>query len=90
YNPHQNNNDVRTLVPVQNNREAQANNNNERALVAQQFSWEDQLNDLKLGDHHAANLAQVEEAEDAEDQMMELQHAFTVSATTEDEKVSNI
>ncbi|KAL4556840.1 hypothetical protein LXL04_035004 [Taraxacum kok-saghyz] len=86
YNPHQNNNDVRTMVPVQNNREAPANN--ETALVTQQFDWEDQLQALNLGDHHAANLAQIEEAEEAEDQIMELQHAFMVSATPEIEKVS--
>ncbi|KAL4573443.1 hypothetical protein LXL04_020249 [Taraxacum kok-saghyz] len=87
-NPNYHQNDVRTMVPVQNTREAQVNNNNDRALVAQQFSWEDQLNDLKLGDHHAANLAQVEETENAEEQMMELQHAFMVSVSTKDEKVS--
>ncbi|KAL4582814.1 hypothetical protein LXL04_007375 [Taraxacum kok-saghyz] len=73
---------------LQHTREAQVNNNNDRALVAQQFSWEDQLNDLKLGDHHAANLAQMEETENAEEQMMELQHAFMVSVSTEEEKVS--
>ncbi|KAL4556408.1 hypothetical protein LXL04_039059 [Taraxacum kok-saghyz] len=84
-NYHQNN--VRTMVPAgDNNRDASANN--DRALVAQKFSWEDQLNDLNLGDHHAANLAQVEEAEEAEDQILDLQHAFMVSATPEKEKVS--
>ena len=80
-NPNYNQNNVRTLV--------QAENNNETAMVAQQFSWEDQLKDLNLGDHHSANLAQIKEAEEAEDQMMELQHAFMVSATTEEEKVSD-
>ena len=34
-------------------------------------------------------LAQVEDAEEAEEQMMELQHAFMVSATTEEEKDSD-
>ncbi|KAL4589806.1 hypothetical protein LXL04_002716 [Taraxacum kok-saghyz] len=87
-NPNYNQNNVRTLVQAgNNNRDAPVNN--ETAMVAQQFSWEDQLKDLNLGDPHSANLAQIEEAEEAEDQMMELQHAFMVSATPETEKVSD-
>ena len=70
------------MVPAGNNTR-EAPDNNDRALVAQQFSWEDQLQALNLGDHHTANLGQVDEAED---QMMELQHAFMVSATPETKK----
>ena len=89
YNPNHYQNNVRTMVPAgNNNRDAPANN--DRALVAQQFDWEDQLQALNLGDHHAANLAQIDEAEEAEDQMMELQHAFMVSATSKEEKVSDV
>ncbi|KAL4583301.1 hypothetical protein LXL04_007871 [Taraxacum kok-saghyz] len=87
YNPNHNQNNVRTMVPAgNNNRDAPANN--DRALVAQKFDWEDPLQTLNLGDHHATNLAQIDEAEEAEDQMMELQHAFMVMATPEKEKVS--
>ncbi|KAL4584141.1 hypothetical protein LXL04_008731 [Taraxacum kok-saghyz] len=39
--------------------------------------------DINLTDHHNANLAQIEDSEDAEEQMMDLQHAFMVSTTPE-------
>ena len=58
-----------------------APNNNERAMVAQQFDWEDQIQDLNLTKNRTANLAQIEEVEDAEEQM-NLQIAFMVSTTS--------
>ena len=65
------------MVPAGNNNR-DAPTNNDRALVAQQFDWEDQLQALNLGDHRAANFAKIDDADKAEDQMQDLQHAFMV------------
>ncbi|KAI3690681.1 hypothetical protein L2E82_48884 [Cichorium intybus] len=57
--------------------------NAERAMVAQQFTWENQLQDLNINGDGRAHLAQIEgdmDVDAAEEQMMDLQFAFTVSA----------
>ena len=54
-------------------------------MVAKQFDWEDQIHVLNLTENRTANLALIEDAEDAEEQMKDLQHAFMVS-TTPDQK----
>ncbi|TLX68899.1 hypothetical protein E9993_23150, partial [Labilibacter sediminis] len=74
-----------SMVPTGNNTTA-APSNNERAMVAQQFSWEDQMQALNLTEDNRANLALVEEEKEAakaEEQMMDLQHAFMTSFTPE-------
>ena len=86
YNSNHNNN-VRTMVRAGNNN-IDAPANNDRALVAQQFDWEDYLQALNLTDHRTTNLAQIDNADEADDQMQDLQHAFMVSTTPEEEKVS--
>ena len=53
--PNVENNHVRALVPAGNN--TAAVQNNERAMVAQQFSYEDQIQALNLTDDGKANLA---------------------------------
>lgn len=87
------NNQVRAMVPVGNN----GNNNRdtpqnvERAMVAQQFTWEEQLQALNLSAEENANLAQVQssqEVEEAEEKMMDLQFAFMVSTTPNVKEVS--
>ena len=43
---------------------------------------------LNLTDHQNVNLAQIEDSKDAEEQMMDMQHAFMVSTTPEPKEVS--
>ena len=80
------NNNIRAMVPAGTNRDAP--NNNEWAMVAQQFYWEDQIQALNLTDHQTVNLAQIDEVEDAEEQMKDLQIAFMVSTTPEPKQAS--
>ncbi|KAI3700043.1 hypothetical protein L2E82_44657 [Cichorium intybus] len=58
--------------------------NIERALVAQQFMWEDQMQALNLAEDGGAHLAQIEgdmDVDAAKEQMMDLQIGFMVSTT---------
>ena len=89
HNNNNNNNQVNTnrvIVPVTTN--VDAAQNEQKAMVVQQFSWEDQMQALNLTKHQNANLAQIENPEDVEEQMMNLQHAFMVSSTPEPKEVS--
>ncbi|KAI3752730.1 hypothetical protein L2E82_24766 [Cichorium intybus] len=74
----------RTIVPVGTNREAAHPQNAERAMVAQQFTWEDQLQDLNLNGEGRAHLEQIEgqmDVDAAEGEMMDFPFAFMVSTT---------
>ena len=79
-------------MPAGNNRGATTNNETSNlAMVAQSFSWEDQMQVLNLIGHEAANLPQISEnskVEKAEEEMMELQFTFMVSTTSTTKEVS--
>lgn len=83
------NNAERKLVPVEVNRGAASNS--ERALVAQQFSWDDQMLSLNMTGDEVAHMAQISECpevDEAEEKMMGLQFAFMVSTTPDTKEVS--
>ncbi|KAI3780117.1 hypothetical protein L2E82_10028 [Cichorium intybus] len=83
----------RTMVVVGTNREVAHPRNVERAMVAQQFTWEDQLQDLNLNGEGRAHLAQIEgemNVDAAEGEMMDLQFAFMVSTTPVGDEVSEV
>ena len=68
-----------------------APNNIERAMVVQKFDWEDQIQAFNLNDNRTANLALIKEtkvADQAEENMMDLQHGFMVFTTPEPNEVS--
>lgn len=59
-------------------------------MVAQQFSWDDQLQALNITEDGRANFAQIDdddEAEAAEEEMKNLQFAFMVSTNPDTDEV---
>ena len=89
--PRVENNAERTMVPTGNNIDAP--HNNDRAMVAQQFFWEDQMQTLNLTEDGRANLAPIEDGEEenkAEEKMIDLELAFMVSTTSSIDEVTKI
>ncbi|KAL7607895.1 hypothetical protein Lser_V15G14224 [Lactuca serriola] len=80
-------NNDRTMVAVGNSRSS-GQANNEKAMVAQSFDWDDQIQALNLSGPETAHRAQVRddapaEIVAAEDSVMELQFALMVSSSHE-------
>ncbi|KAL7602363.1 hypothetical protein Lser_V15G21869 [Lactuca serriola] len=77
-------NNDRTMVAVGNSRSS-GQANNEKAMVAQSFDWEDQIQTLNISGPENAHLAQVRDDTPAgivaaEDSVMKLQFALMVSS----------
>ena len=80
-------NNEMTMVAMGNN-QGGAQVNSEKAMVAQSFDWEDQMQALNISKPENANLAQVKdeasmESVVVEEKMMELQFWLMVSSTSE-------